>query len=123
MTKQINWTELTSSNQLEKIQTESQTHPVIIFKHSTRCSISKSILDRLERNWKSEELLPVKPYFLDLISYREISNRIAETFHVEHESPQVLIIHNGKSIYDKSHYEIDFSQIKNALKEATSIKS
>ncbi len=123
MTKHINWTEITSANQLANIQIESQTQPVIIFKHSTRCSISKSILDRLERNWKSENLLPVKPYFLDLISYREISNRISETFHVEHESPQVLIIHNGKSIYDKSHYEIDFSKIQNALQGVASIKN
>lgn len=123
MTKHINWTELTSANQLESIQTESHTNPVIIFKHSTRCSISKAALDRLERNWNNEELPSIKPYFLDLISYREISNQIAETFHVDHESPQVLIISNGKSIYNKSHFEIDFSKIQNALQEVASIKN
>ncbi len=115
MTKTINWIQLTSINQLEALQAESQTHPVIIFKHSTSCSISRTSLDRLERNWKQEELPQVKSYFLDLLSYREISNKIASTFHVEHESPQVLLIRNGKSFYTKSHFEIDFREIKNAL--------
>lgn len=123
MTKNVKWTALTATNQLENIQAESQTHPVIIFKHSTRCSISKTTLDRLERNWKQEELPLVKPYFLDLLSYREISSRIAETFEVEHESPQVLIIHNGKSVYDRSHFEIEFTNIKNALRAVSGLKN
>lgn len=123
MTKQITWTQLTTVNQLENIKAESQSQPVIIFKHSTRCSISKATLDRLERKWDYQELPPIKPYFLDLLSYREISNRIAETFEVEHESPQVLIIHNGKSVYDKSHFEIEFTNIKNALRAASGIKN
>lgn len=123
MTKNVKWTALTTTNQVENIKAESQTHPVIIFKHSTRCSISKTTLDRLERNWKQEDLTLVKPYFLDLLSYREISTRIAEIFDVEHESPQILIIHNGKSVYDKSHFEIEFTNIKNALKATSGLKN
>lgn len=115
MTKKINWIELTNENQLKSIQEESQTQPVVIFKHSTSCSISRATLDRLERNWKQEDLLPVKSYFLDLLSYRKISNEIASTFNVDHESPQILLIKNGKSVYDKSHFEIDFAGIKNAV--------
>jgi bacillithiol system protein YtxJ len=72
-------------------------------------------LDRLERNWKEDEVPPIKPYFLDLIAYREISNRIAHVFAVEHESPQVLIIENEKSIYDRSHMAIDYTGIREAL--------
>lgn len=115
MTRKINWIALTNENQLDAIQAESQTQPVVIFKHSTSCSISRATLDRLERNWKQEDLLPVKSYFLDLLSYRKISNEIASTFNVEHESPQILLIKNGKSVYDKSHFEIDFAGIKNAV--------
>ena len=123
MTKNVKWTALTATNQLESIQAESQSHPVIIFKHSTRCSISKTTLDRLERNWKQEDLPLVKSYFLDLLSYREISTRIAETFEVDHESPQILIIHNGKSVYDRSHFEIEFTNIKNALRAVSGLKN
>jgi len=118
MTRNVNWIELTSETQLDTIQKESQSQPVIIFKHSTRCSISRAALDRLERNWKETDVPHVKSYFLDLISYREISNKIASTFHVEHESPQVLLIKNGEAVYDKSHFEIDFSGIKNAVSKS-----
>lgn len=112
----MNWINLTSKNQLENIIAESATEPIVIFKHSISCSISRTALDRLERNWKGGELAHIKPYFLDLLSYREISNYIAETFDVEHQSPQVLIISNGKSVYDRSHFEISYSEVQNELK-------
>ncbi len=111
----MNWIKLTNKSQLENIITESATEPVVIFKHSTSCSISRATLDRLERNWKDGELAHVKPYFLDLLSYREISNNIADTFNVEHQSPQVLIIKNGKSVYDRSHFQISFADVQNQL--------
>lgn len=119
----MKWINLTSKNQLENIITESATEPVVIFKHSTSCSISRATLDRLERNWKDGELTHVKPYFLDLLSYREISNNIAETFDVEHQSPQVLIIRNGKSVYDKSHFQISFADVQNELNAIPAAKN
>ncbi len=108
----MNWNYLEHPEQLNDIVTESADNTILIFKHSTRCNISRATLDRLERNWKDAEVPNVKPYFLDLLSHRNISNAIAEQFHVEHESPQVLIIRNGKSVYDNSHYGIDFTEIK-----------
>ncbi len=112
----MNWINLTNKNQVGNIITESTTEPVVIFKHSTSCSISRTALDRLERNWGLGEMNHVKPYFLDLLSYREISNNIAEIFEVEHQSPQVLIISNGKSVYDRSHFEISYAEVQNELK-------
>lgn len=112
----MNWISLKEINQLDEILLESQNKPVIIFKHSTRCSISRTTLDRLERKWNVSELGSVKPYFLDLISYREISNQVAERFQVEHHSPQVLVISKGTSVLDLSHYEIDYDQIKAVFK-------
>jgi len=112
----MNWIKLESENQLDAIQQGTDDQPVLIFKHSTSCSISRTALDRLERNWNSEELKGVQPYFLDLIAYRKISNRIAEDFNVAHQSPQVLIIKNGKSVYDRSHFDIDFKSIRDEIK-------
>jgi len=112
----MNWHYLENPDQLNQLITESADKNILIFKHSTRCNISRATLDRLERNWKDEEVPNLKPYFLDLISYRTISNAIADQFQVEHESPQVLIIRNGKSIYDNSHYGIDFSAIREKVK-------
>lgn len=112
----MNWTRINSAEQIDAIRQESKERRILIFKHSTRCNISRATLDRLERNWKDEEMTHIKPYFLDLISYRNISDRIAKEFDVEHESPQVLVIDNEKSIYDKSHFEIDYHQIKELAK-------
>ena len=112
----MNWNRLERPEQLKEIITESADNNILIFKHSTRCNISRSTLDRLERNWKDAEVPNVKPYFLDLLSYRDISNTIAEQFQVEHQSPQVLIIRHGKAIYDNSHYGIDFQEIREKVK-------
>jgi bacillithiol system protein YtxJ len=110
----MNWTELRSESQLEQIQQESKTKTILIFKHSKRCSISQMALSRLERKWKAAEASHIKPYFLDLISYRETSDTVARQFEVDHESPQVLIIENGEAIYDRSHFDIDYDKILQA---------
>lgn len=112
----MNWNYLERPEQLNDIVNESASKTILIFKHSTRCNISRATLDRLERNWKDSEVPNVKPYFLDLLSYRAISNAIAEEFQVEHQSPQVLIIRDGKSVYDNSHYGIDFNAIREKIK-------
>ncbi len=108
----MNWTEINSLDQLHQIISESEQHPVLIYKHSTRCGTSRMVLDRLERNWNG--MTEIKPYFLDLISHREISNAIADTFGIEHESPQVLLIANGRAVYDDSHYAVNVQSIVDA---------
>ncbi|MFZ6012087.1 MAG: bacillithiol system redox-active protein YtxJ [Bacteroidota bacterium] len=112
----MQWTELKELQQLSEIKKESAEKPVLIFKHSTRCSTSRMTLERLERHWKANDLKDIKPYFLDLLSFREISNTIADHFGVEHESPQILIIWKGESILDLSHLEINYDAIKKAIK-------
>jgi bacillithiol system protein YtxJ len=114
----MDWISLKDSTQLDQIIAESKTTPVLIYKHSTRCNISRSALDRLERKWDASAIGGIKRYFLDLLSYREISNRIADIFQVEHHSPQILLISDGKSVLDLSHYEIDFDKIKLAVASA-----
>jgi bacillithiol system protein YtxJ len=112
----MNWNALTSPEQLETIREESNHQPVLLFKHSTACSTSRMVLARIERSWNEAELPEVKPYYLDLLAFRNISNQIAADFQVQHESPQVLIIRHGQSVYDRSHLEIDYQAIKAVLK-------
>ncbi|WP_077922557.1 bacillithiol system redox-active protein YtxJ [Spirosoma sp. 209] len=109
----MNWNKLTSDAQLAEIKEESAQHPVLIFKHSTTCSISAMALSRMERNWN--EQLGVKPYYLDLLANRPISNKIEHEFGVEHESPQVLLIRNGQCVYDASHMAISFAGLQQAI--------
>ncbi|MCA0234324.1 MAG: bacillithiol system redox-active protein YtxJ [Bacteroidetes bacterium] len=108
----MNWNRLTDVAQLEEIKEESRQYPVLLFKHSTRCSISATTLRRLERDWNEQEVGNLKPYYLDLIAYRPISNKIAEEFDVWHESPQAILIRNGESVFDASHYDVTFDAIK-----------
>ncbi len=110
----MNWNNLISAAQLEDIIHSSFEQPQVLFKHSTRCSISNAALGRLERNWKNEEFSGITTYYLDLLKYRDVSNAIAERFQIAHESPQVLVIKNGICIYHVSHTEIDYHDLKDA---------
>lgn len=112
----MNWIKLDHYKQLEELLQESNTKPVLIFKHSTRCSISRTALDRLERNWNAGEVGNIASYFLDLISFRDISNQVQDLFNVEHESPQVLIIDKGKAVYHSSHLAIEYNQLRSNLR-------
>lgn len=109
----MNWTELKTIETLDEIKNSvSHQKQVLIFKHSTRCSISSMALGRLERSWNEEEMTSVEPYFLDLIQHRDISNKIAEVFEVPHQSPQVILIKDGKAVYDDSHMGISYHAIQ-----------
>ena len=104
----MNWIDLNSAEQLIEIKELSKTRPQVIFKHSTRCSISSMAKSRLERNEQPET---GDFYFLDLIKHRILSDKIAEAFAVIHESPQVLLIKNTECVYDESHSGIQMDEI------------
>jgi bacillithiol system protein YtxJ len=109
----INWNELTDLGQLNEIIATSNEKPVAIFKHSTRCSVSRMALKQFENEFNSSD--KVTPYFLDLIAHRDISNEIATRFGVYHQSPQLILIKEGKAIYNVSHSDIDAEELKKKL--------
>ncbi len=109
------WEPLNDVSQLEEILKDSFTTPQVLFKHSTRCSISEMALKRFER--EAQELLPLaKIYYLDLIIFRPVSNAIAEKFDVIHQSPQAIVIDKGEVIYNASHSAISALKIIENLK-------
>lgn len=108
----MNWTPLCSTDELEQLIHLSTQQPQVIFKHSTRCSISSVAKSRLEKAGAPDN---ANFHYLDLLSYRPLSNAIAEKFAVEHESPQILIIKDGKCVYTESHMGIDMDEIKDQL--------
>jgi bacillithiol system protein YtxJ len=109
----IEWKQLTDLGQLDAIVEESNVKPVAIFKHSTRCSVSRMALRHFESDFDLDD--KITPYFLDLLEHRDISNEIATRFGVEHQSPQLLLISRGKSIYDASHNSIEVEDLKRYL--------
>lgn len=111
----MNWNKLNQASQIEEIKSVSEERPVLIFKHSTRCSISSMSLDRVRRNWKVGDDEKVVVYFLDLIADRDISDLVASEFGVPHESPQVILIKNRTVVYDNSHYGISYPEIMSMI--------
>jgi len=110
----VDWIALTDMSQLDEIIEESKTIPVLILKHSTRCSISLMAKNGLDKSWDIEND-KIKTYYLDLLKFRPISNRLAETFNVHHQSPQILLIKDGKCEYTATHSAIDSRSIKKNL--------
>lgn len=107
----MKWNYILKEEELDSIDLISKENLVFIFKHSTTCGISRMALNRIESKWKLEDAEQVRPYFIDLLSFRGVSNAIAKRYDVVHESPQVLVIRNGKCIYDASHSSIRLSEI------------
>jgi bacillithiol system protein YtxJ len=104
----MNWISLTQLSQLDELDSLSKHTPAVIFKHSTRCSISSMAKARLEREPPPEN---VTFYYLDLLKNRELSNAIATKYAVHHESPQVLLISEGNCVYEESHNGIAMAEI------------
>ncbi len=107
----VGWKQLTDLEELNTIVKESNEKLVVIFKHSTRCGISRMVLKQFENEFNSDDKITL--YFLDLLEYRAISNAIASQFDVPHQSPQMIVIKDGIAIYNASHENIDAHDLKN----------
>jgi len=101
----MNWKVVTSIDEIDEIKKFSFQKQVIVFKHSTRCGISRSVLRKFEQKCLGFEN-DYHFYYLDLLKFRSISNEIASAFKVHHQSPQILVIKNGEQIAHHSHYDI-----------------
>ncbi|MBE2229497.1 MAG: bacillithiol system redox-active protein YtxJ [Chitinophagaceae bacterium] len=111
------WTPLTDARQLDELVLLSASQPQIIFKHSTRCSISSTAWNRLRQ---ADLPAGTRCYYLDLLSYRPLSAAIAEKFSVTHESPQVLLIRDGVCVYDESHLGITADELAEQVNQVLS---
>ena len=105
------WKELTHQSQIDRLISE-LAGVAVVLKHSTRCSISAMVLNRLQRSW---DLNFVEFYYLDLIRYREVSDYIADKFKVMHQSPQVIVLKNGSPIFDASHFDVEYDRLRGII--------
>lgn len=100
------WNDLYTLDQFQEILVRSTQQTIVVFKHSTRCSISTMAQRRL-LDLNTAQHPQTAFYYLDLIAYRSVSNQIAESLSEEHKSPQVLVIKNQSCVYEASHMEIN----------------
>lgn len=113
---EVPWHPLDEMGDLDGLEKESQEKTVVIFKHSTRCGISRMVLRNFENEFNEKESDTYKLYFLDLLARRDISDEIARRFKVQHESPQLIIIRDGKVVHHASHHSIKAETVKDYLK-------
>ena len=109
------WINLNSIDTLETIMEGSATKPKLIFKDSYRCGVSKMARRQFENQYPFSES-EVDTFLLDLITYREVSNKIEDLTGVYHQSPQLIVLFNKKVIYHASHYEIDVDEVQQIIK-------
>jgi len=103
--KVLPWQNLTSIEQLDEIELSSKGKTQLIFKHSTRCGISRMVLNQFTEAFDLD--LNADLYYLDLLNYRDVSNEVGYKFQVMHQSPQLLIIKNGVVVAHASHGAIN----------------
>jgi bacillithiol system protein YtxJ len=108
----MNWNDLLTARQLDDIISLSHQRPQVIFKHSTRCSISSTAWNRLKN---ADKLEGADFYYLDLLANRPLSGQIAEVLDVHHESPQVIVVKDGKCTYDESHLGITVDELQEQI--------
>ena len=107
------WITINSTEQLiDALNNVSET-PILLFKHSTRCSISSMALNGFERNWTGNAKCEL--YFIDLIKNRDVSNKSVELTGVHHQSPQAIVLRNSNVIYDATHTSIDAERIETII--------
>ncbi|MAM27555.1 MAG: bacillithiol system redox-active protein YtxJ [Flavobacteriaceae bacterium] len=102
---EVPWHVLSEMQQLDEIAEISKTTPVAIFKHSTRCGISRMVLRNFESGYNLSDD-QIKLYFLDLLSHRDISDEVGYRFQVIHQSPQLIVVKNGVAVANASHHSI-----------------
>lgn len=111
--KVLPWISLTDVAQLAQIEKKSVTKTQVIFKHSTRCGISSMVMKQFVDLYNLTEN-DLDLYYLDLLSFREVSNEVGYKFQVMHQSPQLLVIKNRVTVAHASHgaiNDIDLTQM------------
>ena len=108
----LTYTEITSMEQWKKLMQESDDKKILIFKHSTTCPISANAYGAFA-SYQS----PVDKYLVNVIQSREVSNAVAQDLSIQHESPQAIVVENGKGTWNASHWDITGEALDEAIKQ------
>jgi len=104
--------ELKKINEWHDVLEQSKENPLFVLKHSTTCPISTAAYNAFE---SSEADVP--KYFLKVQESRSVSNEIESNLDIEHQSPQLFLLKDGKAVWQATHYSISGSKIGKAVEE------
>ena len=102
------WKTLASEDDIASLEKNT----ILFFKHSTRCPISQQALQRLTKDWEANASSLATPCLIEVRQQRSLSNLLTQRYNIEHASPQVLLIVNGKCVYHASHEQIKYEDIR-----------
>lgn len=112
----MKWKKISSLEHISQLSSSTK-DCVLLFKHSTRCPVSFAALKRIEKHWQQEDYTHMRPYLINVIKERLISNEIAKCYEVEHASPQILLISAKHCVYTASHEAINYTTLRAALEK------
>lgn len=115
MSHSLNWKQLSSKQEFDKLLENSRTKPALVFKHRPSSPESTKVKETLERDWTIDTDL-MDLFILDVMKDKEVSYEVTETAGVMNEFPQVLLFADGVTMYDEAHEMINVKKIKLALK-------
>lgn len=107
----MNWILADSADKIYEAEDLSQKERVLILKYSPKCVISHIMKNLLQKEWAEGEMR-MKTYIVNVINNDAISNDIAQRYGVQHESPQVLVLEKGKVVYNASHGQVIYANLK-----------
>ena len=103
------FTKIADADALDEALARSNDTPVILFKHSTTCPISSAAYEQMSRVANDVSLVVVQ-------RAREVSTEIASRTGVRHESPQAIVLRNGKAVWSASHFDITAKAVEEAVR-------
>jgi bacillithiol system protein YtxJ len=115
-------TQLQHIEQLDRLLSESHTRPLLLFKHSFSCGVSAEALDELIDHLNADIVaagVPDPRYAIVTVqTHRDVSNAVSTKLGVRHETPQALLIRDGRVIWSASHFRVTAEAMKKALTSA-----
>ncbi len=103
-----NFIEINSGEQLNDLFEKSNEKPIVLFKHSLTCPISAGVYQEMSGATADVHLVVMQ-------HARDVSEAIAKRTGIRHESPQAIVIKNGKPVYHASHYDVTAADIEKSL--------
>ena len=111
-------TALSDDEMLEAAIVESRERPVLLFKHSRTCGISCEALDELRSHVESEEAARVAYKLITVQSHRQVSDAVAQRLGIRHETPQAILLRDGRPVWNASHFRITARELARVLAES-----
>jgi len=109
-------TPMASVADLDAALTQSMTTPVLLFKHSETCGISAMAFDEMQAHLQDRPF-SVRYGLISVQTGRHVSDEVVRRLGVRHESPQVILVRDGKAVWHASHHHVTAEEIEAALRE------